>query len=64
MDRVFPVETPLFTRLGPPGSALSHPFLGEGSPTKIDYRKTSGTNLFEPPKLEDRVEADGGGVFY
>ena len=22
-----------------PGSALSHPFLGEGSPTKIDYRQ-------------------------
>ena len=24
--------------LGPPSSALSHPFCGEGSPTRIDYR--------------------------
>ena len=29
-----------------PSSALSHPFLGEGFPTKIDYRKR--VPLFEP----------------
>ena len=31
------MELPL--RLGPPGSCPSLPFLGKGSPTKIDYRK-------------------------
>ena len=29
-----------------------HPFLGEGSPTKIDYRKTVGT-LIRTSLLED-----------
>ena len=32
-----------------PSSALSHPFFGEGCPTKIDKTpKKNGTNLFEP----------------
>ena len=26
-------------QLGPPGSALSHPFLGDGSTTKMDHRE-------------------------
>ena len=34
-----------------PSSALSHPFLGEGSPTKIDYRKQS--TLILTSLLED-----------
>ena len=29
-----------------PSSALSHPSLGEGSPTKIGYRKKVGTLIF------------------
>ena len=38
-----------------PSSALSHPFLGEGSPTKIDYRK-KGTRILTS-LLED-LESD------
>ena len=37
-----------------PSSALLCPFLGEGSPTKIDYRKKSGT-LILTSLLEDLV---------
>ena len=39
-------------------SALLSPFLGEGSPTKIDYRK-KGT-LVLTSLLEDLLEKDGG----
>ena len=38
---------------------LSHPFLGEGSPSKIDYRK-KGT-LILTSLLED-LESDGDGA--
>ena len=36
-----------------PSSALSHPFLGEGSPTKIDYRKKKGTLIL--PSLSTKA---------
>ena len=45
-----------------PCSALLSPFLGEGSPTKIEYRKKSGTLILTSP-LEDLVARQFRGWF-
>ena len=48
------VQTELQGSLLGPVGGLFTPFLGEGSPTKIDYRKIKGTHILTP-LLEDLV---------
>ena len=47
----FGTIAPVFFVARSPSSVLSHPFFGEGSPTKVDYSK-KGTLILTSP-LED-----------
>ena len=51
--RLAPTKVAVWLLSRSPSSALSHPFLGEGSPARIDYRK-KGT-LILTSLLEDLV---------